>query len=334
MERLGPRGEPGPDLEGAHDRLEWVDHSCDRDQTEERRIDPTRAATPPRDHPGPGERHPDHDADVAVERVGEGEVRGADGHVPERRDERATHERPVREDERRGGSGHVRAVDEQDERGDRRERDEQGETLAPAAPREPRRVARPHEQERKETDNGHGRRKVRGHRRSRVAEAHGLAAKPGLEADERHEADGRRHDAATIPVVDHGQDHDAQRHHADDRGDETVNPLRPGLELEGRDHLAVAEGPVRAAEPGAGRPDDDPDDDEGKGHRQRRCDELLEAGHRTSGNVTSAAAGRRRGLGTAGATCSGRAGRIVPCRPPDQGGRSRATRRAHSGTSR
>ena len=126
-------------------------------------------------------------------------------------------------------------------------------------------------------------------------------------------------------MVDHGQDRDPQRHHADDRGDQAVDPLRPGLELERRDHLAVAEGPVRAAEPGAGRPDDDPHDDEGEGHRQRRRDELLEAGHRTSGSVI--VRGRRPASGTRrppARTCSGRAGRIVPCRPLDQGRRSQA----------
>ena len=91
----------------------------------------------------------------------------------------------------------------------------------------------------------------------------------------------------------------AEDHHPDDRGDGPVDPLDPGLRIvQGRDDLAVAEGPVRAAEARIGDPDDDADRDQRKGGHEGRGSKLLEAGHGTA--ILS-----RAGVRTAPAATSG-----------------------------
>ena len=237
-------------------------------------------------------------------------------HLAERRDDRATHQRPVREDEGRVERGHVGPEDEEGEGGRRGERGQEREALAAASARQVGRVRRPDQQEGEEADERHRGGEVGSDRLPGVAEADGLAAEPGLEDDERDGAEAHRDEAAPVAVVDDGEDRDAQDHDPDDGGDEAVDPLGPGLEVERRDDLPVAERPVRAAEAGARRPHDDAHDHEGERHRQRRRDELLETGHRSSGMARAERQGSRRSRpGTAVATCY-RAGRAVADRGP------------------
>ncbi len=285
VERLGPRSELGPDLERPDDRLEREEDSGDGDQPEHGGADGARAAAPPGGDPETGEHDADDDAHVAVEGLREGQRRGGGRHVAERRHHGSAHQRPVGEDEGGVERRHVGAEDEEDEGRRGREGGEQREALARAASRQAGRVSRPDEQERQEAGDGHRGGEMRRDRGPGVAEADGLPAQPGLEADQGHRAERRDEEAAAVAMVDDGEDRDREDHDADDRRDEAVDPLRPGLEVERRDDLPVAERPVRAAQPRARGPHDNADDHEGEGHGQRRRDELLEPGHRTSGGA-------------------------------------------------
>ncbi len=316
MEGLRPGGELGPDLVGADHRLQRVEDRGDRDQPEQDAIDATGPAAPPGGDPGAGEHEAHDDAHVAVQRMGEGQRRGGRRHVAERWHDGAAHEGPVGEDEGGVEGRHVGAEDEEGEGRRRAEGGEQGEALAPAATREAGRVSRPDEQEREKPGDGHRGGEVGGDRFPRVAEADRLATKPGLEADEGDRAERGADEAGAIAMVDDGEESDPQHHDPDHGRDEAVDPLRPRFELERGDGLSVAEGPIRAAKPRVRGPHDDAHDDEGERHGERRRDELLEAGHRTSASGPSTATGptpgtpdrRRDMLGTSGADC------IVPAR--------------------
>ena len=84
-------------------------------------------------------------------------------------------------------------------------------------------------------------------------------------------------------MVADGQDGQAQDLEADDHGDRAVHPLDPRLRVvQRREQLAVAERPVRAAEPGIGGAHDDADDDQQDGGPEGHGGELLEAGQRVS----------------------------------------------------
>ena len=107
------------------------------------------------------------------------------GRVGQRRHERAAHQRPVGEDERRRGGGDVRPEQQEREGERRRERREQREPLAAAPAADPRRVAGPDGHVDQERDQGQGGGQVRGHRLPAVAEADRLAPEPGLEPDQR-----------------------------------------------------------------------------------------------------------------------------------------------------
>ncbi len=321
VERLRPRRQLRPDLERPHHRLQRVEQRGDGDQPEERPAHSPGPAAAPGGDPRPGQDHPHDDPDVAVERMREGQGRGVRLHLAERRDDRATHQRPVREDEGRIERGHVGPEDEEREGGRRGERGQEREALAAASARQVGRVRRPDQQEGEEADERHRGGEVGSDRLPGVAQADGLAAEPGLEDDERDGAEAHGDEAAPVAVVDDGEDRDAQDHDPEDGGDEAVDPLGPGLEVERRDDLPVAERPVRAAEAGVRRPHDDAHDHEGQRHRQRRRDELLETGHRSSGMARAERQGSRRsGPGTAVATCY-RAGRAVADRPPGPGAR-------------
>ena len=70
-------------------------------------------------------------------------------------------------------------------------------------------------------------------------------------------------------MVAHGEHGQAEDLEADDRRDRPVDPLDPGLEVAGRrEELAVAERPVRAAQPGIRRPHDHADRDQPEGGRE------------------------------------------------------------------
>ncbi len=216
---------------------------------------------------------PDDGGDPAVQDVGAGQV-------GQRRDQRAAHQRPVREDQGRVGGGHLRAEQQEGEGGRGGEGGEQREALARAAPRQVGRVAGPHGQEDQQPDQGHRAGQVRGDRFAAVAEPDRLAPEPCLEADQHDRAEGRPEDRRPRPMVAQGEHRQAQDLEPDDRRDRPVDPFDPGLEVTGRrQDLAVAERPVRTAETRIGGPHDHADRDQPEGGRETERGELLEAVH-------------------------------------------------------
>ncbi len=215
----------------------------------------------------------DDSGDPAMEHVRGGDVR-------DRREQRAAHQRPVGEDEGRFGRGDVRPEQQQGEGDPGREGREDREPLARAAPADARRVTRPDRDVDEDRDEDQGAREVRRDGLPAVAEADRLTAEPGLEADEPDRRQRRPQDRAPVAIVADGQDGEGQDLEADDDGDGPMEPLEPRLRVaEGRDQLAVAQRPVRAAEPGIRRTDDDPDRDQPESGRESQRGELLEAVH-------------------------------------------------------
>ena len=124
---------------------------------------------------------------------------------------------------------------------------------------------------------------VGGDRLAAVPEADGLLAQPGLEADKDDGHDPPPEQRAPVAMVAPGQDRQAQDQDPEDRRHVPVDPLEPGLDVaEGRDHLALAQRPVGAAQAGVGGADDHADRDEEQGGRDRDRGELLKPGHRAS----------------------------------------------------
>ena len=106
MERLGPLGELGQDLRAADDDLDREqDRRSDREADQRRVV----ALRPPGDDREAEHDDADHGRDPAME-----DVRG--GRVGHGREERAVHQRPIGEDERRRGRGHMRPEQQQRER--------------------------------------------------------------------------------------------------------------------------------------------------------------------------------------------------------------------------
>ena len=113
MQRLGPLGKTGQDLQTTdHDLDREQDRRADR-QTDDRRV---LALRPPGDDGDGDDDGTDDRGDPAMQDVG--------GHrVGERREQRPAHERPVRVDEGGVGRGHVRPEQqERERRGARRTR--------------------------------------------------------------------------------------------------------------------------------------------------------------------------------------------------------------------
>ncbi len=270
MQRLRPFVESGQDL-GATDRdLDREQDSRTDGQADERRV---VALGPPRHHRQDHDEEPDQCRHPAME-----DVRG--GHIGQRRQERAVHQRPVREDECRRRGGHLRS--EQQQREGRRggERSEQREALACAATADPRWIASTDRQEDQKTHERERRREMRGHRLTAVPEPHGLAPEPGLEADEPDGGERRPQDRPPIAMVEERQDREPEDLETDDDGDRAVDPLDPRLGvIQGRDQLAVTERPVGAAQPGIGGAHDHPDRDQPESGREGQRGELLEAVH-------------------------------------------------------
>ena len=67
------------------------------------------------------------------------------------------------------------------------------------------------------------------HRLPAVAEADGLAPEPGLEPDQGDRGEGRPQDRAPVAVVADGEDREPEDLEADDDRDGPVDPLDPGL---------------------------------------------------------------------------------------------------------
>ena len=151
------------------------------------------------------------------------------GHVGDRRDQRAAHQRPVGEDEGGRRRGDVRPEQQQRVRRDRPEGGQEREPLARAAAADAGPGSRPDGQVDEQPDEQHRARQVRRDRLAAVAEADRLAPEPGLEADERDGPERRPEDRAAVAVVADGQDRQGQDQHADDRRDGPVDPLDPGL---------------------------------------------------------------------------------------------------------
>ena len=253
------------------------------------------ALGPPGDHADPDDDHAHDERDVAVEDLG-GVDRG------DRREERPAHQRPVREDEGRVRRGRdVRAEQEQGVARHRPEGSQEGEPLARAAAADVGRVEAPGQDEDEQAEEGHRAREVGRHRLAAVAEPDGLFAEPRLEADEDDRRDPEPEERAPIAVVAPGEDRQAEDQDPEDRGDVAVQPFEPGLHVtERRDHLALAQRPIGAAQAGIGGTDDDADRDQQKGRRDRHGGELLEPGHQASANMVargSAAAAVVRGAG-------------------------------------
>ena len=172
----------------------------------------------------------------------------ADVALAERRQERAVHQRPVREDVPLRRGRHLRPEQQQGEDGQRAERGEQREPLAAAPAADARRVERPDEDVDEEPDERHRRGEVRRHRLAGVVEPDRLAAEPGLEADEDHDAERRPQEARAIAMVADRDERQGEDDEPDGGGHRPMDPLDPGLVVvERRDQLAVAERPVRAA---------------------------------------------------------------------------------------
>ena len=133
------------------------------------------------------------------------------------------------------------------------------------APRPPIRAgyAGPDGQEDEQADEEHRRGEVRRDRLAAVAEADGLAPEPRLEPDE-HDRRERGHDErAAVAMVEDGEDRQAQDLEPDEDHDAAVDPLDPRLRVvKRREELAVAQRPVRAAQPGVGGAHDDADRDQ------------------------------------------------------------------------
>ncbi len=202
---------------------------------------------------------PDHGGHPAMQDVGRADI-------GQGRHERATHQRPVREDEGRVGGRHLRAEQEQGEGGHRGEGRQQGEPLAGATSRQAGRVGGPDGHEHEHADQEHGRRQVGRDRLPAVAEADRLAPQPGLEPDQPDRRDRRPQQARPIAVVADGQRGQAQDLEADDGRDGPVQPLDPGLRIvQRRQQLAVAQRPVGAAQAGIGGAHDDTDGDQQDG---------------------------------------------------------------------
>ena len=219
---------------------------------------------------------PDDHRDPAMQDVRRGRI----GHG---RQQRPAHERPVREDERGIRRGHMRAEEQQGERRERPEGRQQREPLARAATADAGREAGTDRDVDQQPDQRHRGGQMRGDRLAGVAEADGLAPEPGLEADQQDGADARPQDRSAVAVIADGQDGQPEDLEPDDDRDAPVDPLDPGLGVvEGRQQLAVAERPVRAAEPGVGRTHDHADRHEGERGQQGRQGQALEARHETA----------------------------------------------------
>ena len=77
---------------------------------------------------------------------------------------------------------------------------------------------------------------MRGDRLAGVAEAHGLAPEPGLEADEQDGADARPEDRSAVAMIADGEDGQTEDLEPDDDRDTPVDPFDPGLGVvEGRE---------------------------------------------------------------------------------------------------
>jgi hypothetical protein len=127
---------------------------------------------------------------------------------------------------------------------------------------------------------------VGSHRFAAVAEADRLLAEPGLEAHQEDRHDAQPEQRAPFAVVAPGQDRQAQDQDSEDHRNVAVDPFEPGLVIpEGGDELALAQRPVRAAQPGVGRADDHADRDEQEGRRDRHRRQLLKPGHQASAIV-------------------------------------------------
>ena len=199
--------------------------------------------------------------------------------------DRAVHQRPVREDQAGRLGGDVRAEQEQRERRRRRERGEERESLAAAAG-EPRRIRRTHQQVDEQPDERHRGREVRGHGRARVAEPDRLGPEVRLEPDEHERGDRRPQDRAPVSMVDHGQRGHPEDQEPDHGRHGPVDPFDPHVEarVEARQELArEAARPVRARLARVGRAHGDTDHDEHERGDDGRGSEPLEAGQRSSG---------------------------------------------------
>ena len=123
--------------------------------------------------------------------------------VGEGREERAVHQRPVGEDQRRVGRRDVRPEQQQRERGRGRERGEQREPLAARRGRRSGPGSRPGRSGRPAAPTSAQRRgEVRRDRLAAVAEADRLAPEPRLEPDEADRRERRPQDRAPVAVVD------------------------------------------------------------------------------------------------------------------------------------
>ena len=266
---LRPCGERGDDLQPADRDLDRIERRGPERKADERRVVPLR---PPGDDGERGDDHTHDRRDPAVEHMRRGQL-------GQGRDERPVHQRPVGEDQRRVGRGHVRPEQQQRERREGGERGEKGKPLAAAPAREVGREAGPNRHVHEQRDQQHRRRQVGRDRLTGVAEADGLAPEPGLEADQGDGADGRPQQRAAVAMVDPGKDRQADDLEPDDRGDGPVGPLDPGLGIvERRQQLAVAQRPVGAAETGVRGADDHADRDQQDRGPEGPRGELLEAG--------------------------------------------------------
>ncbi len=223
--------------------------TIDLDREEERRAhgqpDDRRpvALGPPRHDRDDRDDEADQRRDPAVE-----DMRGRQ--LGEGREEGPAHQRPVREDQRGIRRGDLRPEEQQRERGRRRECREQREPLAAAADREVGRETGTHGQVDEQPDEQERRREMRGDRLPAVAEADRLATEPRLEADQADRRERGPDDRRPVAMTQQREPGQRQDLDADDRRDRAVGPLDPRLRVvERREQLAVAERPVRAAQP-------------------------------------------------------------------------------------
>ncbi len=309
VEGLAPARQLGQDLQPADDHLDRQQDGRQHGQPDDRRV---VALGPPGGHSDRHDDHPDDGRDVAVKDLG-------GGRVGDRREERAAHQRPVREDERRVGRGRdVRAEQEQGVRGGRPEGRQQGEPLAAAPARDVARKEAPDENEHEDAQEGHGAGQVGRDRLAAVAQADGLLTQPGLEADQDDGHHAPPEQRRPVAMVAPGQDGQTQDQQAEDGRDIAVEPLQPGLVIaQGRDQLALAQGPVGAAQARVGGPHDDPDRDQHEGDGDGDRCELLKPGHQASASCAfrdrpSNAARRRRPRRL------GRTGRCHSSHPPPE----------------
>jgi hypothetical protein len=238
------------------------------------------ALCPPGIDPDADHDHAHDRRDVAVQ-----DLRRVDRR--DRREERAAHQRPIRKDERRVGRRRdMRTEQQQGVAGQRAERRQEGEALARPAAADVGGVEATGQDVDQQPEEGHRAGEVGRDRLAAVAEANGLLAQPGLEADQQDGHDPQPEERATVAMIAPGEDRQAQDQDAQDRGDVTVDPFQPRLEVaEGGHDLAVAQRPVGAAQARIGGSHDDPDRDQQEGRRDRHRRELLKPGHLASAIV-------------------------------------------------